>query len=225
MESESNSSAFIRVHSYVYVYLELFPLPCHVPDYLGMKVGRMTLTLALENVYLQKRNKCSDSLPGTYLADKSDIKEILTQSTVVFAQENIYDVPSRSDITYFGAGPSALQHEVIKDAAQALANYKTGLGPAEHSHRSDIAATILNEAKADLASYLDISDDYEILFMQGGGSAEFSALDYNSVGAWVARKHREIGGGFDALNFGCEERSEAGLYYYWWLVTEGSGGS
>lgn len=108
-------------------------------------------------------------------------------------------MPSRSDITYFGAGPSALPHEVIEDAAQALVNYNnTGLGIAEHSHRSEIATTILNEAKADLASYLDIPDDYEILFMQGGGSGEFSALAYNFVGAWVARKHKEIG--FDGLN-------------------------
>lgn len=29
--------------------------------------------------------------------------------------------------------------------------------------------------------------------MQGGGSGEFSAMAYNFVGAWVARKHKEIG--------------------------------
>lgn len=108
-------------------------------------------------------------------------------------------MPSRTDITYFGAGPSALPHAVIEDAAQALVNYNnTGLGIAEHSHRSEIATTILNEAKADLASYLDIPDDYEILFMQGGGSGEFSAAVYNFVGAWVARKQKEIGS--DGLN-------------------------
>lgn len=41
---------------------------------------------------------------------------------------------------------------------------------AEHSHRSPLAADILNQAKADLAACLDIPDDYEILFMQGGGT-------------------------------------------------------
>lgn len=103
-------------------------------------------------------------------------------------------MPSRSDITYFGAGPAALPTEVIEDAAQALINYQnTGIGIAEHSHRSAIATNIINETKADLASYLDIPDDYEIIFMHGGGSGEFSALAYNFVGAWVARKQREIG--------------------------------
>ncbi|KAK5994939.1 Phosphohydroxythreonine aminotransferase [Cladobotryum mycophilum] len=103
-------------------------------------------------------------------------------------------MPSRADITYFGAGPALLPTDVLEDAAKALLNYgDTGLGIVEHSHRSAIATTIINEAKADLASFLDIPDNYEIIFMQGGGSGEFSAVAYNLVGAWVARKHKEIG--------------------------------
>ena len=103
-------------------------------------------------------------------------------------------MPSRSDITYFGAGPALLPTDVLEDAAKALVNYNdTGLGIAEHSHRSEIATTLINEAKADLASYLHIPDDYEVLFMQGGGSGEFSAMAYNFVGAWVARKHKKLG--------------------------------
>lgn len=109
-------------------------------------------------------------------------------------------MPSRSDIICFGAGPAALPTEVIEDAAQALINYQdTGLGIAEHSHRSALAANIIKEAKDDLASYLDITDDYETIFMHGGGSGEFSALAYNFVGAWVARKHGEIGGSVPEL--------------------------
>ncbi|KAI0389898.1 phosphoserine aminotransferase [Xylariaceae sp. FL0594] len=102
-------------------------------------------------------------------------------------------MPERADITYFGAGPALLPTEVLQQAAQALVNYNnTGLGIAEHSHRSQYAADIINEAKADLASYLDIPDDYDVLFMQGGGSGEFSATVYNLVGAWVTRKKAEI---------------------------------
>lgn len=99
-------------------------------------------------------------------------------------------MPSRSEITYFGAGPAGLPTEVLETAAAALVNYKnTGLGLAEHSHRSELATTIINEAKADLASYLDIDTArYEILFMQAGGTGEFSAVVYNLVGAWVSRK-------------------------------------
>ncbi|PMB69491.1 Phosphoserine aminotransferase [Beauveria bassiana] len=104
-------------------------------------------------------------------------------------------MPSRSDITYFGAGPALLPTAVLEEAAVALLNYNaTGLGVAEHSHRSKIATTIINEAKADLVSYLDIPDGYEVCFMHGGGSAQFSAMAYNFVGNWVTRKYKEVQG-------------------------------
>jgi len=102
-------------------------------------------------------------------------------------------MPSRSDITYFGAGPALLPTNVLERAAEALVNYDgTGLGLAEHSHRSEIATKILNDAKIDLATYLDIPNDYEVLFMQGGGSGEFSATVYNMVGVWVEKRKQKI---------------------------------
>ncbi|KAI1648108.1 phosphoserine aminotransferase [Daldinia loculata] len=129
-------------------------------------------------------------------------------------------MPSRADITYFGAGPALLPTSVLENATQALLNYNdTGLGIAEHSHRSQYAADIINQAKTDLASYLDIPEDYEILFMQGGGSGEFlpstifeeeanqeelvSALkkaidaelklDYLVTGGWSLKAYQEAG--------------------------------
>ncbi|AEO56392.1 hypothetical protein MYCTH_2301266 [Thermothelomyces thermophilus ATCC 42464] len=103
-------------------------------------------------------------------------------------------MPTRAEITYFGAGPAGLPTDVLETAAQALINYNdTGLGIAEHSHRSELAANIINEAKADLANYLDIpAADYEVLFLQAGGTGEFSASVYNLVGAWVARQHAAV---------------------------------
>jgi len=103
-------------------------------------------------------------------------------------------MPSRSDITYFGAGPAALPTSVLERAAQALLDYNgTGLGIAEHSHRSELATNVINEAKADLATYLDIpTADYETIFMHAGGTGEFAASVYNLVGAWVARQHAAL---------------------------------
>lgn len=102
-------------------------------------------------------------------------------------------MPSRSEITYFGAGPALMPTEVLETASKALLDFNgTGLGIAEHSHRSELATNIINEAKADLASFLDIPEDYEILFMQGGGSGEFAATMYNLVGAWVTKKKAQI---------------------------------
>lgn len=113
---------------------------------------------------------------------------------------------NREDITYFGAGPAALPTEVLHQSAHALVNFEgTGLGIAEHSHRSQHAAKILNDAKQNLALFLDVPDNYEILFMQGGGSGEFSAVVYNLVGAWVARKRDAI---LEQLGVNSEEEAD-----------------
>lgn len=104
-------------------------------------------------------------------------------------------MPSRADITNWGAGPAGLPTEILEKASQALIDYNnTGVGLAEHSHRSELATKIINEAKADLATYLDIPDDYEVMFLQAGGTGQFSATAYNFVGAWIANKKREIFG-------------------------------
>ncbi|CEL09403.1 Putative Phosphoserine aminotransferase [Aspergillus calidoustus] len=99
----------------------------------------------------------------------------------------------REDITYLGAGPAALPTDVLATAAEALQNYEnTGLGVAEHSHRSELAGGILNTTKSDLATFLDIPPEFEILFMQGGGSGQFDATVYNLTAIWVEKQRQKI---------------------------------
>lgn len=102
-------------------------------------------------------------------------------------------MPSRSEVAYFGAGPAPLPTPVVEAAAKAFVNFHdSGLGLGEISHRSPTANKILADTKGALATLLDIPDNYEILFMQGGGSGEFSAVVYNLVSVWVARRLRKI---------------------------------
>lgn len=104
-----------------------------------------------------------------------------------------HTMPSRSEITWFGAGPALLPTDVLEGAAKALLDFDgTGLGIAEHSHRSELAGNILKEAKEDLINYLDIPEDYDVLFMQGGGTGGFSATVYNLIGVWVTKKKAQI---------------------------------
>ncbi|KAI9656355.1 MAG: Phosphoserine transaminase [Alyxoria varia] len=98
-------------------------------------------------------------------------------------------MPQREGTHYFGPGPAPLPTDVLDDAAKALLNYKDlGYGIAEMSHRSADANEVLAETKAALTELLEIPDDYEILFMQGGGSGEFSAVVYYMVNIWVQRQ-------------------------------------
>ncbi|KAI9813827.1 MAG: Phosphoserine transaminase [Pycnora praestabilis] len=102
-------------------------------------------------------------------------------------------MPSRSEIEYFGAGPAPLPTSVIEAGAQAFVNFEDmGLGLAEISHRSPTANKVLAEAKENLTALLEIPEDYDILFMQGGGSGEFSAVVYNMVNVWVERRRRKL---------------------------------
>lgn len=105
---------------------------------------------------------------------------------------------ARADVHYFGAGPAPLPTAVLEEASKVLLNYKDkGIGLCEISHRSPDANEILANAKASLTYLLDIPDDYEILFLQSGGSGEFSAVVYNLVSIWVekrrARAEKELG--------------------------------
>lgn len=102
-------------------------------------------------------------------------------------------MPERDSTNYFGAGPAPLPTQVLEDAGKALLNYKDmGIGIAEMSHRSPEANQVLADAKAALTQLLGIPDDYEILFMQGGGSGEFSAVVTNMVSIWVEKQRQTI---------------------------------
>jgi phosphoserine aminotransferase len=98
-------------------------------------------------------------------------------------------MPARSDVHYFGAGPAPLPTAVLEGAASALLNYQDmGIGICEISHRSSQATQVLADAKKALTALLDIPDDYEILFLQSGGSGEFSAVVYHMVALWVEKR-------------------------------------
>jgi phosphoserine aminotransferase len=100
-------------------------------------------------------------------------------------------MPSRQDVAYFGAGPAPLPTSVIEAGGKAFVNYNdSGLGLAEISHRSPTANAVLAEAKSALSILYDIPENYDILFMQAGGSGEFSAVVHNLVSVWVERRRR-----------------------------------
>lgn len=116
----------------------------------------------------------------------------------------ITKMPARTDVSYFGAGPAPLPTTVLEAGARAFVNYEnSGLSLAEISHRSPTATKILADTKAALISLLDIPDNYEVLFMHGGGSGEFSAVVFNMVAVWVEKRRRaaekELGGDQDAV--------------------------
>ncbi|KAI7867988.1 phosphoserine aminotransferase [Spinellus fusiger] len=84
----------------------------------------------------------------------------------------------------FGAGPAKIPRPVLERVQAELLDYdNTGMSVMELSHRSKAFDAILQKTKTHLTTLLSIPDNYEILFMQGGATTQFSAVFFNLVGA------------------------------------------
>ena len=80
----------------------------------------------------------------------------------------------------FSAGPSVLPEPVLQEAADEMMNYKgSRMSVMEISHRSALFQSIIDEAEYDLRTLMNISDDYEVLFLQGGTSLQFAMIPMN----------------------------------------------
>lgn len=83
----------------------------------------------------------------------------------------------------FCAGPAALPEAVLERAKHELADWHgKGLSVMEMSHRSKEFVAIAAEAEKDFRDLLNISDDYAVLFLQGGASQQFAAVPLNLLG-------------------------------------------
>jgi len=103
----------------------------------------------------------------------------------------------------FNPGPAALPLEVLEEIQAGFLNYKgSGMSITEVSHRSDVFDEVVNDAKLRVKRLLDIGEEHEILFLQGGASLQFSMVpmnlladdhvaDYINTGSWSAKAIKE----------------------------------
>lgn len=80
----------------------------------------------------------------------------------------------------FCAGPAALPLPVLTRARDEMLDWASvGSSVMEVSHRSAEFIAVAQGAEAALRRLLDISDDYAVLFLQGGASMQFAAVPLN----------------------------------------------
>ena len=108
----------------------------------------------------------------------------------------------------FSAGPAVLHQSVLEAMSEASIDYLgNGISLMEMSHRSEPVMAMVSQTKLLVRELLSISNEYEILFLQGGASLQFSMIpmnllnedqvaDYADTGAWSAKAIKE------AENFG-----------------------
>ncbi len=103
----------------------------------------------------------------------------------------------------FSAGPSMMPLEVLEKAASEMTNYgEAGMSVMEMSHRSKDFDNIIKEAEALFRELMNIPDNYKVLFLQGGGTTQFSMValnllrnskkaDYIVTGQWAKKAMQE----------------------------------
>ncbi len=80
----------------------------------------------------------------------------------------------------FSPGPAMLPVPVLERAREELHGWRsTGVSAMEMSHRGKDFISIAEKAEADLRELLAIPDDYKVLFLAGGASAQFAAVPMN----------------------------------------------
>ncbi len=96
-----------------------------------------------------------------------------------------------------------LPENVLEDVARELMNYKgCGQSVMEMSHRSKEYKQIIEDAEANLRALLDIPENYKVMFLQGGGTLQFSMVplnlmtgskkaDYIITGSWGKKAAKE----------------------------------
>ncbi|MCJ8746729.1 hypothetical protein PDJAM_G00145250 [Pangasius djambal] len=109
------------------------------------------------------------------------------------------------NVLNFSPGPAKLPQPVLVQAQRELLNYDgLGISVLEMSHRTSDFSKIINSAETLLRELLNIPDNYKVLFLQGGGTGQFSAValnlmglkedrcaDYIVTGTWSAKAAKE----------------------------------
>lgn len=87
----------------------------------------------------------------------------------------------------FSAGPAVMPVTVVQKIQKELLSYQdSGMSVMELSHRSSLFQSILNDAESLLRELMNIPSNYEVLFLQGGASLQFTMLPMNLGKAKVA---------------------------------------
>jgi phosphoserine aminotransferase len=116
-----------------------------------------------------------------------------------------------SRVYNFSAGPSAFPEPVLQQAQQELLEWRdSGMSVMEMSHRGKHFSLIAEELESDLRELLSVPDNYKVLFLQGGASAQFSLIPQNilngkntacylNTGAWSEKAIKDAGAYCDVI--------------------------
>ena len=101
-----------------------------------------------------------------------------------------------SRVYNFSPGPAALPLKVLERIREDIPDWSSsGMSIMEVSHRSKTFMDLAEKAEQDVRDLLSISNDYSVLFLQGGATLQFAmtplnlsqsgdVVDYVHTGIW-----------------------------------------
>lgn len=117
--------------------------------------------------------------------------------------QGVFKVSTNKRAYNFNAGPSALPLTVLERAQKELVNFNgTGMSIMEMSHRSKDYEAVHNNAIERLKRIFSIPENYDVLFLQGGASLQFTMVPMNFLtkdktasyvltGSWSEKAQKE----------------------------------
>jgi phosphoserine aminotransferase len=104
----------------------------------------------------------------------------------------------------FNPGPATLPLSVLETVQKELLDYKgEGMSIMEMSHRSATFDNLVLDTEALIREIMGFSEDYHVLFLQGGATAQFAAVplnlslpgktaEYIDSGSWSTKAIKEV---------------------------------
>jgi phosphoserine aminotransferase len=94
----------------------------------------------------------------------------------------------------FSAGPAILPREAMEAGSRACLEFRgMGMSLLEISHRSKEYEAVVDEACALVRELLGVSNDYHVLFLQGGASLQFAMVPMNLLGEGETAAYTDTG--------------------------------
>jgi phosphoserine aminotransferase len=127
----------------------------------------------------------------------------------------------------FNAGPAVLPLPVLEEAQEHLVDFHgQGHSLMEMSHRGKTYDAVHTQTIADMREVMHISDDYEVIFMQGGASLQFAAVPLNlapaggkvlyaDTGSWSTKAMQEA----SKLGYAMQQVAGSGDAEYTYIPT------
>ena len=102
----------------------------------------------------------------------------------------------KSRIHNFSAGPATLPLEVLEEVKAELLDFN-GIGSSiiEISHRDKTFKELAINAEDSVRKLLSIPESYDVIFMQGGATLQFSLIPMNFSHLGATANFAEIGSG------------------------------